>query len=212
MSIAEKLQTIAENAPKVFEAGKKSQWDEFWDDFQLNGERRTYYYAFFSRWQFGSWSDVTFKPKYPIICDGSARGSDGDAARNMLGQCKLITKIEQEIVVRNSYFVGVFANCEKLHTIENLTVENITLVENPFSYCTDLVNLNIKGEIAVNGFNWQWSTKLNKESIQKIIGILSNTTSGLTVTLSKTAVNNAFTDAEWNTLIATKPNWNISLV
>jgi len=29
----------------------------------------------------------------------------------------------------------------------------------------------------------------------------------LFITLSKTKVNAAFTDAEWNTLIASKPSW-----
>lgn len=64
--------------------------------------------------------------------------------------------------------------------------------------------------------------KLSKPSITSIINCLSTTTSGLTVTLSKTAVNNAFetsegvadgsTSQEWLNLVATKTNWTISLV
>ena len=54
-------------------------------------------------------------------------------------------------------------------------------------------------------------TKLTKASLTSIINGLSAETSGLTVSLSKTAVNNAFTDEEWATLIATKSNWTISL-
>ena len=61
-------------------------------------------------------------------------------------------------------------------------------------------------------FDWQGRcTKLSKASITSIINGLSADTSGNTVTLSKTAVNNAFTDDEWATLIATKSNWTISL-
>ena len=34
MSIAEKLTQVAENVPKVHEAGKKAQYDEFWANFR----------------------------------------------------------------------------------------------------------------------------------------------------------------------------------
>lgn len=214
MNVAEKLQTIAENAPKVFEAGKKSQYDEFWDDFQMNGNRRDYNWAFYSRWRLGGWSNKTFQPKYPIICDGGANANaDTMACRAMCyGMYNFDGEIKQAIILRNTNVFSTFEDFPYLKAIHDLTLENITYAYRPFTNNIDLETLNIKGEIAVNGFSWQWSTKLNKESIQKIIGILSTTTSGLTITLSKTAVNNAFTDAEWATLIATKPNWTISLV
>lgn len=61
MSIAEKLQTIAENEQKVYEAGKKSEYDEFWDEFQQNGNRVVYNSAFGS-----CWNNKNFKPKYSI--------------------------------------------------------------------------------------------------------------------------------------------------
>ena len=40
MSIAEKLTKVAENVPKVYEAGKKDEHDKFWDEYQTtrNGE------------------------------------------------------------------------------------------------------------------------------------------------------------------------------
>ena len=62
---------------------------------------------------------------------------------------------------------------------------------------------------------------LISESIQKLIGCLSDTATGKTVTLNQVAVNNAFetssglvdgsTSQEWLNLVATKPNWTISL-
>ena len=39
MSIAEKLQQIAENEQNVYDAGKKAQYDEFWDNYQNKGNR-----------------------------------------------------------------------------------------------------------------------------------------------------------------------------
>ena len=61
MAIADKLKTIAENEPKVFEAGKQSEYDRFWDNFQQNGNRTNYNIAFG-----GQWKPEIWKPKYPI--------------------------------------------------------------------------------------------------------------------------------------------------
>ena len=85
-----------------------------------------------------------------------------------------------------------------------------------------LKNVVFLGSIANGGLDLQWSTQLSKASITSLINALSETTSALSVTLSRTAVNAAFetsagakdgvSSAEWATLIATKPNWTISLV
>lgn len=222
MSIAEKKARAKTDLDEVFAAGKKAEWSEFWDDFQRKGERRNYYYAFFSRWNLGTWSDKTFKPKYPIICDGGANATaDTDMCRNMFYGCYGITELKQSIVLRNTRLHSTFADMYYVKAIHDLTLENITYATQPFVQCPCLVSLNIKGEIAVNGFSWAECTRLDHDSIVKIIGILSTTTSGLTVTLSKTAVNNAFatsagagdgsTSAEWLALVATRSNWTISL-
>ena len=62
MSIAEKLTTVAENVSKVYEAGKKSEYDDFWDRYQINGTRTSYSYAFAGE----GWGAINFKPKYTI--------------------------------------------------------------------------------------------------------------------------------------------------
>lgn len=216
--IRENLVTVAEKTQQVFDAGKKSQYDAFWDDFQMNGNRRNYYNAFFSRWNTGSWSDVTFQPKYPIICDGGANATaDTDVCRAMLYGCYKIKEIKQEIIIRNTSMYGVI-NDTYIEAIHDLTIENITYAHQPIYSNPYLKILNIKGEIAVNGFDFSRCPMLNKESITKIINILSPNTSNLTVTLSKTAVYNAFPNADvdknqdWKDLVATKSNWTISLV
>ena len=71
MSIAEKLSAVAQNVPKVFEAGKKAgkkaQYDEFWDSFPANLDG-TYLFSG------DMWNDVTFKPKRNIVLKGGANG------------------------------------------------------------------------------------------------------------------------------------------
>lgn len=80
-----------------------------------------------------------------------------------------------------------------------------------FNNCAGLTELTLSGTVGQNGLNLQWSTKLSKDSVESVVNALSSSTSGLTVTFSKTAKETAFTDEEWAALIATKSNWTISL-
>lgn len=61
------LDDMATDIPKVYEAGKKSQYDEFWDAIQYgDGEksnRESYLGVFSGR----GWNDDVFKPKYNIV-------------------------------------------------------------------------------------------------------------------------------------------------
>ena len=82
--------------------------------------------------------------------------------------------------------------------------------------------IGFEGTIGKGGLDLHWSTKLNKESLTSIINALSSDTTGLSITLSLTAVNNAFetsegaadgsTSTEWINLIGDKSNWSISLL
>ena len=58
-----------ESVEKVYEAGKKAEYDAFWDNFQQNGARRNYDKGFINT--SGCWNSVSFKPKYDIIFEGS---------------------------------------------------------------------------------------------------------------------------------------------
>lgn len=240
MSIAEKLQTIAENEQRVYEAGKaqgetigrKSQYDEFWDGFMDKGNRTQLQYAF------AFWSDDIFYPKYDLIVTNGV---------GVFSTCKIVNLkqrlIDCGVVLDTSgttNFSQMFAYSTNLTyapeidarsatTMSNLYTNNQRMVEvekiilsdsgnttfaDAFRQCYALESITIEGVIG-NGINLQWSTKLSKASITSIINALSTTTSGLTATFSKTAVETAFgstTSQEWLDLIATKSNWNISLV
>ena len=62
MSIAAKLVTIALNEQNVYEAGKKVEYDRFWDSYQQNGNRTFYWYAFSG----SGWTKETLKPKHTV--------------------------------------------------------------------------------------------------------------------------------------------------
>lgn len=231
MSIAEKLQTIAENEQRVYEAGKKAEYDEFWDVFQNNGEPMSYYGRFAA-----GWTDENFKPKYDIKPTNAQVMFYGNSGITNLKQllldanvildtslAKTLNNAFSACVITNIPYIDgsgvndygysdVFSGSRYLKQIDGFYVVPERKFTNTFTSCGALEHLIMEGTIGQNGFNVQWSKKLSKASIESIINCLSTTTSGLTVTLSKTAKEAAFTADEWAALIATRPNWNISLV
>lgn len=232
MTIAEKLQTIAENEQKVFDAGKKSEYDSFWDSFQNNGNRTDYKNAFFGT----GWNEKNFKPKYDIrVVNGQSMFDSTTEIKDLkdiLDKCGVVldtskaTNLQYFLTSSHIEKVGVIDTtsltdikwmlyyCPRLKSVEKVILKSdgSQTFNNAFLELYVLEDLTIEGTIGKNGFDIQGSPKLSKASIENIIGCLSTTTSGLTVTLSKTAVDTAFTETEWATLIATKPNWTISLL
>ena len=150
---------------------------------------------------------------------------DFSKADNMYGvfsNCPKLTDIDTDITSLGSaatYFGEMFRFCYALERIQKITAYETATWKNTFQYCYALTHVIFDGTIGASGLDLQWSTGLDKESITSIINALSDSTSGLSITLSNTAVNNAFYSEEqddlrleWYDLIATKENWTISLV
>lgn len=208
---------------EVYEAGQKSEYDAFWDAYQDYGNRTSYLYSFAG----GGWNSETFKPKYPVIASGSLTNTfcssnitetppDLDISRCTSAQYTFAnsTKIKAIPIFDCSSMKSLeytFYYCPALETLNIVGLKENCTFTAPFSYCDKLVNLSIEGTIGTK-ISFSQCTSLSKASITSIINALSSATSGLSCTLSQVAVNNAFTDAEWSALIATKTNWTISLV
>lgn len=254
MNISEKLQTIAENEQKVYDAGieqgKKAEYNKFWDAIQNYGNRTYYDSAFYN----AQWTKETFKPRYSIKPTSLAscfmalnnvpptleqidfvelakeQGIEFDISNctnfHMAfatgGISRLGTIDMAKVTTVNMTFYGAYNQNQGLKRIERLICYPTNVFSNTFGYCRFLEYIGFEGEIATNGLDLQWSTKLSKASIESVINCLSTTASGLSVTLSKAAVNKAFetsegandgaTSTEWTTLIGTRSNWTISLV
>jgi hypothetical protein len=193
MSIAEKLTTIAENEPKVYEAGKKAENDRFWDDVTNKGQR-----ADFSK-GFAYWGAEYIRPNRKIIPTANA-----SAAQTFSG-CPNLKKIEADYFDFSQKTKGTgwqtgyyytFYNCPnleeiediglspdhsysttfsnpKLHTIANITVDKNTQFSGTFDYCYALRHLGIYGTIGQNGFNVRWSP-LDSDSVSRIVGALED--------------------------------------
>ena len=222
--------------------GKKAEYDAFWDAY---GEfpytvNHDFYFAG------NGWTEKNLKPNTDIRPSRAnsmfqLNCFSGDLARHFedlgvildFSNCTmaasifvnayLITRVGALDFSKVLSGAAWFTNATGLITIDKLVVsENTVAPSNSFHSCTALENITVEGVINKNLWNFQWSPKLSKASIESVISCLSATTSGLTVTFSKTAVNKAFEtssgagdgsdSAAWSALVATKSNWTISLV
>jgi hypothetical protein len=227
MSVAEKLTTVAENMPKVFEAGQKLESNRFWDIY-LNGTYFPYRFAG------NGWNDNTFEPNKDVVPSGSAEGmfrqskivdlkgrleacgvtldlSKVTVATFLFGYADVLTSVPKiNLSSAGSNTTYLFAYDGKLQTIEELTVsETTTFANSSFQGCSALTRLIMTGTLATNGLDLHWSTKLTKESLLSIIGVLQDKTSaGGTWTVTFGSTNLAkLTDAE--KAVATQKGWTL---
>lgn len=237
MTTAEKLTQIAENEQRVYKAGKRDLMAAV-----QNYGARTYF-----RYGFAYWHSDAFYPAHDIAPVGDSAqifayvtGTFDLADR--LNECGVkldtrnctnltyaftggtITHVPEIDTRGLSNVNSVFISSTALITIDNIILKDdgSQTFQSVFDYSRAIENLKITGVIGQNGFDLQHATKLSRASIESVINALSSTTTGLTVTLSKTAVNKAFETAEgandgsssndWEWWIGTKQYWTISLV
>lgn len=215
MNISEKLTTIAQNEQKVYDAGKKSEYDKFWDSFQNNGNRTSYSYAFFSYTStsgYSAWNDETFKPKYDLKPTSAGESMFRTLSVTNFKQLLIDLGISLDLSKVTTFSNGFafskvthlgeidlsscvslresFRNCDVV-TIDKLIIKSTADVTNIFLASYNLENLTIEGNIS-KSIDFKYQKKLTYESIISIINALSESSANQTVTFSKTAINNAF--------------------
>lgn len=124
-----------------------------------------------------------------------------------------------------THWGSTFQSSKALHTIEILDFSGAANRQllTTFDLCTNLVSLKIIPNTIKQSIVFKGCSKLSADSIQSIIDGLATGVTGQTLTLSRTAVNKAFETeeganngsteeaSEWFNLIATKPDWTITL-
>lgn len=164
-----------------FEAGKKSEYDLFWDNYQKKGEPSCYKFAF----AYNIFDDVIYNPKYPIITSGLESINSTDIfAYSVISD----TKVDID-VTRNTSLTRAFNNAKRLVTIRKLIVTDKITFTNTFDNCVALENITIEGVIG-NNFNIS-DSPLTVESLMSIIEHLKDYSgeSGTTHTLTIGATN-----------------------
>lgn len=203
MSIADKLTTVAENQEKVYEAGKKSEYDAFWNAHTENGNRKSYYYAFFA------WKASMFYPKDDIVFTNQSSSScfynlnqygssycdyDFDFSTR-LEECNVILDTSQAtnlgylfsnvcslsvpaMDARNcTSFVSMFSS-SYIETIGEIWLSDTNASQNftnMFSGSNNerLKNITFKGVIASN-IDFKTCSKLTHDSLMSIVNALKD--------------------------------------
>ena len=180
MNIAEQLAKIAENEPKVFDAGKKAQYDEFWDSIQEKGESYvSYQYSFGG----GRWNNTTFQPKYDLKGKSFFR-CFAESAITTIEKTIDLTRVTGSTSMQNMFNNAIIV------TINNFVVgENTTFHNTAFNGCTELVTLNMTGTIAKNNLDLSTCTKLSATSVLSILNACNKENAGVTITLPSKCID-----------------------
>ena len=163
MSIAEKLKTIAENEQKVFDAGKKAEYDRFWDAYQENGNRTSYLCAFGGR----AWTDETFKPKYPI--------NKISNATNMFWY-SAIAHIDCELDFESRYLTltAMFSSAWVERISKFKSYATLIYAATTFSGCSKLTDISfVEGSVIGTNISFPVSP-LSVESMNNVIACLKD--------------------------------------
>lgn len=223
------LVEIAKKLPWVFNSGSEVEYNRFWNAFQDNGNRTHYTYGFAGR----GWTAANLIPKYkniqPTTCTGmffnntipdlvshfENHGITLDFSKSTSVYDAFSSTSTKRLPFLNISSAGsaltMFAYNSSLVEIAGLECGVNNSFSSTFAGCSALVKVVFSGVIA-NNISLSDSKNLSKESITSLINTLSSSVKGKSVTLSETAKNNAFTADEWNSLVATKSNWTISLI
>lgn len=188
------LEEMPARVDAVFEAGKKSGYDAFWDAAQDFGRRVTYVCGFAGH----CWTDENYNPKYPITAT--------DNANYLFWNSKLTdTKVDIYLPVGGSNNSNTFAS-SALVTIRKLIVTENTKFSNTFGGCSKLENITFEGVIG-SDMTISAATKLTHASLMSILNALKDYSgSGTTYTVTLGAENLAkLTDEE--KMIAVGKGW-----
>lgn len=183
-----------EAATNVYEQGKQSQYDEFWDVFQNNGKRDHYMYAFAGR----GWDSDIFYPKHSITPTDANYIFCGNSTADYVGTSKhidLVERLEECGVTLDFskclYLGSIFEQCAwikrvgvidmrkatrvdymfrwgYMYTVDKIIVDENTKLTNTFTNCTNLRNVTFEGYIG-QSLNIASCSGLTVESAKNII-------------------------------------------
>lgn len=236
------LDQMAESIPEVYDKGFKageqsggggSYYDLFWDEYQVEGNRKLYQYAFSG----AGWNENTFRPKYDFTVSygeymfykstykadlaqvledlGVSLNWSSCSGYNYMFQESAFTRIPKILDRVTANAVGLFNKCSNLVTVDEIELEKDIEAEqhykSAFASCTALENIRFTGKGKLGATISFQDSPLTAESIVSIVEHLSDNATGQTASFKQSAIDGAAwstTDyADWETLKATKTNW-----
>lgn len=219
------IDTYAEKISQISGGGSvDGHYDTFWDNYQNNGNRVKYDFAFAGE----GWNEQNIKPKYNItpttatymfancqindlkaLFDGLDIVLDFSKATNMNYVCqyskvKVLPDLDVSSMTRLS---NIFRYANTLETITIKGLNATQVFDATFSGATALTNLTLIGALGTN-FNIANSSKLSDTSIQNIIDCLADLTGSTSQTLTLHATVGAKLTDEQKATITSK-NWTL---
>lgn len=220
----------------VFDAGKKAEYDAFWDEYQNNGNRTDYRYAFAGP----GWNGDTLKPKYsisPIYTDDMfSRNSNDIDLKDVLDKCGVVLDTSRATSMRNTFNITSLLKIPTISVVsatntDNLfyysgwlvTVEKVIVTENTtykgwFTSCGSLENITFEGVVA-HDLDFKDCKKLTLNSLTDILIHLKDFTgtgeeNTRTLTLSQDSVDILNEDSpSWIvTMLGDQKKWNLTVV
>lgn len=153
---------LQKNIDATYAAGKQAEYDRFWDDYQENGNRTSYLYAFAGR----AWTNETFKPKHPIKV--------GNAT--CMFYFSSIPHIDCEIDFADPFLglTNMFASAwvERISRFKSYVTLNY--YSSTFTSCSRLTDISfVEGSVIGRSINFK-SSPLTVESAKRVITILED--------------------------------------
>lgn len=119
-----------------YETGRLTEWAEFWDSYQDNGNRTDYYWAFVG----AGWNDTTFKPKYDLRPVDSGEMFENCAVTDLKGILENIGVTLNTSTATN--LAMMFYNSKVTHIpvidLSGISEDNTGSI---FQLCTDLIEI-----------------------------------------------------------------------
>ncbi len=185
-------------------AGMNAQKNQWWYNYQTNSDgsvRTNYAYAFSGT----GWNNDTFTPTqnltvvnatmmfYLSRISGSLQDFLGDktidfsgcAGASSIFTTSQFTALPALNFQKATTVEGIFRGCASLVSVGLFTVNKNTVLTNAFVNCTALENITFGGAVAKSA-DIHWSTKLSAASIKSLLSVLTETVTGVTITLPVT--------------------------
>ena len=212
MATADKLTTVAENVPKVYNAGLASLVNAMSD----GGTNFSGMFAYFTEASmndeetYNSYTLYINRPNFttiPLI--DTSKGTD---FTYMFACCTSLTTIPQLDTSNGTNFSSMFSGCTSLTTIPQLDVSKGT----SFSYmfgssttkgCTSLTTISFVENCISRNISFKYCDALSHDSLVSILNGLKTVASKKTCTLGATNLAK-LTNAE--KAIATQKNWTLA--
>ena len=231
MSIADKLTTIAENVPKVYEAGKAAGGgvdaglDLFWETYQQGGARTDYQDKFGD----GNWTNETFRPKYTVWFSGNQHQFRNPAVTDyellkMINFSKVqnwsdyfreapithLPELDTRGTYGNTSLYQMFYKA-KIEVVDKLIIKDDgnTTFNNAFGGATALTSITFEGVIGQDIYLHDCKN-LTHASLMSVIGCLKDYSGTETTKRLQIASANLAKLTDEEKAIATQKGWTLA--